>query len=113
MAAILIFKRFHCHNYSFDPMFYPILLHYLIKNKIAEGDVRIFSQLTIIFIFFNFFNGKCLFYQQNIVIFVIYGSELVVIDTLLAKFTRNSKICFFGGPFVLSSSTRLAITSKV
>ena len=49
------------------------------------------------------FNGKYLSYRQNIVRFVIYGSELVEIDTLLAQFKRNSKFCFFGGHFVISS----------
>ena len=68
-------------------------------NKIAQGDVSKFSQLT----FFFFLNGKYLSDRQNIVEFVIYGSELVEIDTLLAKFARNSKICFFGGHFVISS----------
>ena len=58
------------------------------KNKIAQGNVRIFSQLTIfiyLFIFF-FFYEKYLSNRQSIVKFVIYGSRLVGIDTLLVKF---------------------------
>ena len=82
-------------------MFKPLLFHKICetnlvshqnnKNKIAQGDVSIFSQLTI---FLFFFLRKYLFDQQNIVKFVIYGSELVEIDTLLVQIKRNSKIWF-------------------
>ena len=31
-ASILNIKRLHCHNHSFDPIFYSILLHHLKNN---------------------------------------------------------------------------------
>ena len=65
-------------------------------------SIDTFLKKSFYFILF-FFLRKKLSNRQNIIKFVIYGSELVEIDTLLAKFTRNSKICFFGGHFVISS----------
>ena len=63
------------------------------KNKIAQGDVSIFSQLTpfrififLFFFLFFFFYGKNLSNRQNIIKFEIYGSELVEIDIFLAQF---------------------------
>ena len=60
------------------------------KNKIAQGDVSIY----LVNWQFFFFYRKYLFDRQNIVKFVIYGSKLVEIDTLLVQFKRNSKIWF-------------------
>ena len=64
----------------------------VMNNKIAQGDVSrpIFSQLT-----FFLCEKTTYLIDKNIVKFVIYGSELVEIDTLLAQFKINSKICFF------------------
>ena len=56
------------------------------------------------------FLGKYLSYRQNIVKFVIYWSELVNKDTLLALYKTHKKNCF-GGHFVFFLR-RLAITSK-
>ena len=42
-----------------------------------------------------FFLGKYLYYKRNIAKFVVYGSKIVEIDTLLAVQCRTkSKICF-------------------
>ena len=63
-----------------------------IKNKIAQGDVAIFSHLTLlefVYVFFfidftqNFSSNRL-----NNIKFVIYGSELVEIDTLLTRFQK-------------------------
>ena len=67
---------------------------YVYKNKIAQGDVSIFSHLTIFL---------------DIAKFVIYGSELVEIDTLFAL----CRTFVFGGYFVIFSKMRFVITSKV
>ena len=56
------------------------------------------------------FLEKYLSYRQNIVKFVIYWSELVDKDTLLALYKTHKKNCF-GGHFVFFLR-RLAITSK-
>ena len=63
----------------------------LSKNKIAQGDVTIFSHLTFLKFFYVFFidltqNFSC--NRLNIIKFVIYGSELIEIDTLLARFQK-------------------------
>ena len=49
----------------------------------------------------NFFNGKYWSNRQNIIKFVIYGSELVEIDTLLVQFERHFKKDVFWRPFCL------------
>merc|ERR1712240_855394 len=60
-------------------------------NKIAQGDVNIFSHLTIlkiVYAFFIDFTQNFSSNRLNIIKFVIYGSELVEIDTLLARFRK-------------------------
>ena len=61
------------------------------KNKIAQGDVNIFSHLTIlkiVYAFFIDFTQNFSSNRLNIIKFVIYGSELVEINTLLARFRK-------------------------
>ena len=55
------------------------VLVYKTSNEVALGDVNIFSQLTI-------FYGKS---SYTIIKSVFYWSELVEIDTLLARFKNN------------------------
>ena len=60
-----------------------------IKNKIAQGDVAIFSHLTLlefVYVFFIDFTQNFSSNRLNIIKFVFYGSELVEINTLLARF---------------------------
>ena len=58
-------------------------------NKIAQGDVTIFSHLTflkIVHVLFIDLTRNLSSNRLNTIKFVIYGSELVEIDTLLARF---------------------------
>ena len=62
-----------------------------LKNNIAQGDVNIFSHLTIlkiVYAFFIDFTQNFSSNRLNIIKFVIYGSELVEINTLLARFRK-------------------------
>ena len=94
--AVLIYIVVHCQNKEiiFVSCCFLFLKSCFQKNKKAHQNIQSID-------FFS--HGKYLSYRQNIVRFVIYGSELVEIDTLLAQFKRNSKFCFFGGHFVISS----------
>ena len=61
------------------------------KNKIAQGDVNIFSHLTFykfVYVSFIDFTQNFSSNRLNIIKFVIYGSELVEIDTLLTRFRK-------------------------
>ena len=80
-------------------------------NKIAQGDVNIFSQLTFFFIFdiFVFLTGNDASNRLNIIIFVISRSLLVEIDTSLALFQKF----YFWRPFWIFSKTRSAILAEV
>ena len=62
-----------------------------IKNKIAQGDVAIFSHLTLlefVYVFFYRFHPNFSSNRLDNIKFVIYGSELVEIDNLLARFQK-------------------------
>ena len=70
------------------------------KNKIAQGNVNIFSHLTFFILTFYFVISAILFGNDasnwlNISKLVISMSILVEIDTPLALFQKN----IFGGPF--------------
>ena len=69
------------------------------KNKIAQGDVNIFSQLTFFFNFdiFATLTGIDASNRLDIIIFVIRRSISVEIDTSLALFRKK----IFGGHFMI------------
>ena len=80
----LIIKVTHFFIHSFE--------NFTMHNKIAQGDVNIFSHLTFfkfVYVFFfidftqNFSSNRL-----NIIKFVIYGFELIEIDTLHTRFQK-------------------------
>ena len=87
---------------------------FICKNKIARGDVNIFSHLFFLFFFtfdiFRHFKKKNLTNRQSKIKFVVNESISIEIDTLLACF----QIFRFLGPFwIYFSKTRSAIMEEV